>query len=167
MKNKIIILLVLLGLQSATSIFAHAPSSSRVNVSGSIALGNNEKDAKISEEIESDPHAGAVHVKKKKFGFFNKLKLKLVRLGLNVLQIEGRDDRPYHWSAITALVCGGLTLFTGLLFLPAIIFGAIGVFKTGPKKEYKGLGMSIAGLGLGLLIGALFVLYIVYITTVF
>jgi hypothetical protein len=163
MKNKIIILLVLLGLHFATSIFAHAPSSSRVNLSGSIAMGNNEKDAKISEEIESDPHAGAVHVKKKKFGFFNKLKQKLVKLAFSVIQNEGRDDRPYHWSAITAAVCGGLTLFTGLLFLPAIIFGAIGVLKTGPKKEYKGLGMAIAGLGLGLLIGALFVLYIIYL----
>ena len=158
---------MLLGLQSATSIYAHAPSSSRVNVSGSIALGNNAKDAKVSDEMDSDPNASTVVVKKKKSGLLYKLKQKLVRLGLNVLQIEGRDDRPYHWSAITALVCGGLTLFTGLLFLPAIIFGAIGIFKTGPKKEYKGLGMSIAGLGLGLLIGALFVLYIVYITTVF
>ncbi len=157
---------MLLGLQSATSIYAHAPSSFRVNLSGSIALGNNEKDAKISEEIDSDPHAGAVHVKKKKSGLLYKLKQKLVKLAFSVIQNEDRDDRPYHWSAITALVCGGLTLFTGLLFLPAIVFGAIGVFKTGPKKEYKGLGMSIAGLGLGLLIGAIFILYIVYITTV-
>jgi hypothetical protein len=167
MKNTIIILFLLLGLQSATSLYAHAPASTSINVSGSIVLENNEKDAKISEEIESDPHAGAVHVKKKKFGFFNKLKQKLVKLAFSVIQNEGRDDRPYHWSAITALVCGGLTLFTGLLFLPAIVFGAIGVFKTGPKKEYKGLGMAIAGLGLGLLIGAIFILYIIYITTVF
>jgi hypothetical protein len=167
MKNTIIILFVLLGLQFSSSIYAHAPSSSRVNVSGSIVLENNEMDSRISDEMKSDPDAGAFHKKKKKFGLFNKLKQKLVRLSLNIIQNEGRDDRPYHWSAITALVCGGLTLFTGLLFLPAIIFGAIGILKTGPKKEYKGLGMAIGGLGLGLLIGAIFILYIIYIATVF
>jgi hypothetical protein len=162
MKNTIIILFLLLGLQSATSLYAHAPASTSINVSGSIVLENNEKGSRISDEMKSDPDAGAFN-KKKKFGLFNKLKQKLVKLAFSVIQNEGRDDRPYHWSAITAAVCGGLTLFTGLLFLPAIIFGAIGVLKTGPKKEYKGLGMAIAGLGLGLLIGALFVLYIIYL----
>jgi hypothetical protein len=163
MKNIIVIIFLLLGLQSATALYAHAPSSPSINVSGSIVLENNEKGSRISDELKSDPDAGAFN-KKKKFGLFNKLKQKLVRLSLKFIQNEGRDDRPYHWSAITAFVCAGLTLFTGgLLFLPAIIFGAIGVFKTGPKKEYKGLGMSIAGLGLGLLIGALFVLYIIYL----
>jgi hypothetical protein len=166
MKNIIVIIFLLLGLQSATSLYAHAPASTSINVSGSIVLKNNEKGSRISDEMKSDPDAGAFN-KKKKFGLFNKLKQKLVRLSLKFIQNEGRDDRPYHWSAITALVCGGLTLFTGLLFLPAIVFGAIGVFKTGPKKEYKGLGMAIAGLGLGLLIGAMFILYIIYITTVF
>ena len=167
MKNTIIILFLLLGLQSATSLYAHAPASTSINVSGSIVLENNEKGSRISDELKSDPDAGTFHKKKKKNGLFNKMKQKLVRLSLKFIQNEGRDDRPYHWSAITALVCGGLTLFTGLLFLPAIVFGAIGVFKTGPKKEYKGLGMAIAGLGLGLLIGAIFILYIIYITTVF
>jgi hypothetical protein len=162
MKNTIIILFVLLGLQSATSLYAHAPASTSINVIGSIVLENNEKGSRISDEMKLDQDAGAFH-KKKKFGLFNKLKQKLVKLAFSVIQNEGRDDRPYHWSAITAAVCGGLTLFTGLLFLPAIIFGAIGVLKTGPKKEYKGLGMAIAGLGLGLLIGALFVLYIIYL----
>lgn len=166
MKNTIIIFLVLLGLHSATSIYAYAPSSSGLNMSSSIVLGNNEKGAKVSDEMDSDPKTSPVVVKKKKSGLLNKLKQKLVKLAFSVIQNEGRDDRPYHWSAITALVCGGLTLFTGLLFLPAIVFGAIGVFKTGPQKEYKGLGMAIAGLGLGLLIGAIFILYIVYITTV-
>jgi hypothetical protein len=163
MKNTIIILFLLLGLQYATSLYAHAPASPSINVSGSIVLENNEKGSRISDELKSDPDAGTFHKKKKKNGLFNKLKQKLVKLAFSVIQNEGRDDRPYHWSAITAAVCGGLTLFTGLLFLPAIIFGAIGVLKTGPKKEYKGLGMAIAGLGLGLLIGALFVLYIIYL----
>jgi hypothetical protein len=162
MKNIIVIIFLLLGLQSATALYAHAPSSPSINVSGSIVLENNEKGSRISDELKSDPDAGAFN-KKKKFGLFNKLKQKLVKLAFSVIQNEGRDDRPYHWSAITAAVCGGLTLFTGLLFLPAIIFGAIGVLKTGPKKEYKGLGMAIAGLGLGLLIGSLFVLYIIYL----
>ena len=166
MKNKIIILFMLLGLQSATSLFAYVPSSPKMNISGNVVLRNDERGSKISDEKKNDPHAPAVKVKKK-FGLLNKLKQKLVKLGINIIQNEGKDDRPYHWSAITALVCGGLTLFTGLLFLPAIIFGAIGVFKTGPKKEYKGLGMALAGLGLGLLIGAIFILYIIYIATVF
>lgn len=165
MKNKIIILLVLVGLQSLTSVFAYAPTPSMVDMSSSFVNENNEKDAKISDEIMPNTHDRALHVKKKKYGLLNKLKQKLVRLGLSILQNEGNDDRPYHWSAITALVCGGLTIFTGLLFLPAIVFGVIGVFKTGPKKEYKGLGMALAGLGLGILIGALFILYIFYITT--
>lgn len=157
---------MLLGLQSATSLFAYVPSSPKMNISGNVVLRNDERGSKISDEKKNDPHAPAVKVKKK-FGLLNKLKQKLVKLGINIIQNEGKDDRPYHWSAITALVCGGLTLFTGLLFLPAIIFGAIGVFKTGPKKEYKGLGMALAGLGLGLLIGAIFILYIIYIATVF
>jgi len=150
MKNSIIIILLLLGLQSTNALFAYAPVSSRNIVSEGISLQHKQ--------------TGTLKIKVKKNGLFYKLKQKLVRLGLKLIQNEGKDDRPFHWSAITALVCGALTLFTGLLFLPAIIFGAIGVFKTGPKKEYKGLGMSIAGLGLGLLIGALFILYIFYIT---
>lgn len=151
---------MLLGTQSATSIYAYTPSSSRVNVSVSVVIGNNENGANISDEMDTEPHAGVVHVKKKKFGFFNKLKQKLVNLALKVNQIEGKDDRPYHWSAITAAVCGGLTIFTLVLCLPAIIFGVIGVLKTGPKKEYKGLGMAIAALGIGLLFLALLILYI-------
>jgi hypothetical protein len=166
MKNIITIIFLLLGLQSATSLYAHAPATPSINLSGSMVLENDEKSPKIADEMKNEHHAPAVRVKKK-FGLLNKLKQKLVKLGINIIQNDGKDDRPYHWSAITALVCGGLTLFTGLLFLPAIIFGAIGVFKTGPKKEYKGLGMALAGLGLGLLIGAIFILYIIYIATVF
>jgi hypothetical protein len=81
---------------------------------------------------------------------------------LKLIQNEGKDDRPFHWSAITALVCGALTLVSAFLFLPAIVFGAIGIAKTGPNKQYKGLGMSIAGLGLGALIGLIFfILYFI------
>jgi len=166
MKNIITIIFLLLGLQSATSLYAHAPATPSINLSGSMVLENDEKSPKIADEMKNEPHAPAVRVKKK-FGLLNKLKQKLVKLGINIIQNDGKDDRPYHWSAITALVCGGLTLFTGLLFLPAIVFGVIGIFKTGPKKEYKGLGMALAGLGLGLLIGAIFILYIIYIATVF
>lgn len=64
-------------------------------------------------------------------------------LGLN-------DDRSFHWANITALACGVLG-FLYITFILAIVFGAIGMSASGEGKAYKGRGMGIAGLVLGIL----------------
>lgn len=155
-------LIFLIGIQASPSLFAHVPRETThfrtIQTDKKIFRHNVQRDEEV-QKVQS------TSVNRIKSGFGSRLKNKLIRLAMKLAKGKGVDDRPYHWSAITALVCGGLTLFTGLLFLPAIIFGAIGVLKTGPKKEYKGLGMAIAGLGLGLLIGALFILYIIYLAS--
>jgi hypothetical protein len=61
----------------------------------------------------------------------------------------GSKNRSFHWSSIVALCCGCVAFFTGFLGIPAIVFGAIGLAKTGPNKKFKGLGFSIAGLAIG------------------
>ncbi|MEY4703609.1 MAG: hypothetical protein RIR96_1506, partial [Bacteroidota bacterium] len=57
MKNLIIIIFLLLGLQSATSIYAYAPASQCINVRGSVFLENNEKGSSISDEMKPEPDA--------------------------------------------------------------------------------------------------------------
>lgn len=50
-----------------------------------------------------------------------------------------------------AFGCGIATLLLLFFALPALVFGIIGIIKAGPNKEYRGLGLAIAGLFLGLI----------------
>lgn len=100
----------------------------------------------------------------KKMSFYQKISLKLAQLkvkrqlnkgkvfDMNSLAKSGDGDtRKFHWSSIVALCCGVIAFFVGYTGVPAIVFGAIGISKTGPNKKYKGLGFSIAGLAVGAL----------------
>ncbi len=59
------------------------------------------------------------------------------------------------WEGIVALVCGILGVFTGILAIPAIIFGAIGM-KRG--KQHRGLAR--AGFILGVVVVGIVLLFL-------
>ena len=65
-------------------------------------------------------------------------------------QLAETDNRKIHWASIVAICCGGLAFLTGFFSIPAIIFGGIGLSKSGPGKEYKGRGLAIAGMVTGI-----------------
>ncbi len=98
--------------------------------------------------------------KKTRISLIQKIKFKLIKRFVKIKDEEGKDERKFHWASVAALICGVLTLISGITFLPAIVFGVIGIIKSGPNKKYKGLGMAIVGLGLGLLIVLIFALYL-------
>jgi hypothetical protein len=95
----------------------------------------------------------------KKMNFFQKVSLrqtqKKVKKNPDFLKkvnysfFSGKDDRKFHWSAWLAFAFGLATLLLLFFSIPAIVFGIIGLTKTGPNKEYKGLGLSITGIALG------------------
>lgn len=74
----------------------------------------------------------------------------------------GKDTRKVHWTNIVSFA-SGLLVFTGMFLfsIPAIIFGIIGIIKSGKRKKFKGQGWAIAGLGLGLLVVALLIAVII------
>jgi len=73
------------------------------------------------------------------------------------------DERTVHWAAIVGLSAGVLAWFVaGLLFsICAIVFSAIALSKIGKESEtYKGKGMAIAGLVLGILALLIMAIYV-------
>ena len=52
--------------------------------------------------------------------------------------------------AVASLVCGIVGLLINFLSIPAIVLGAIGIAQTGKNSKYKGRGMAVAGLVLGI-----------------
>lgn len=87
---------------------------------------------------------------------------------VSILHLSAPDgkhhDRPRDtsgWEGIVALCCGILGLFTGIMAIPAIIFGALGLAR-GKKNQ----GMAIAGLVLGILVLLIVALFIVAIASV-
>lgn len=65
--------------------------------------------------------------------------------------------------ATAALVLGLAGLFFGILAVPAIVFGAIGISHTGKDPSLKGRGMAIAGLVLGIMEIVLIIIFVVLI----
>lgn len=102
-------------------------------------------------------------LEKKKKSFFKKQKHK------------DDDARPFHWANIVGLVTGVLGLIVvflsgggGLLLgLLGLIFGAIGMKRSGETKEYRGWGMGLTGLIAGILILVLFLLLILFLAALF
>lgn len=81
----------------------------------------------------------------------------------NMTTPEGRET---HWAAIVGLVTGILSLFvfTLLLSICAIVFSAIALSKINQEPEvYKGKGMAIAGLVLGIVALLIVAVYIGYV----
>ena len=69
----------------------------------------------------------------------------------SLVQLAEADNRKMHWANIVALCCGGVAFLTGFFSVPAVVFGAIGLSKSGPTKQFKGRGFAIAGMAAGIL----------------
>ena len=63
---------------------------------------------------------------------------------------ENITTKGTNGFAITALILGIISLLLSPLSILAIIFGGVGIGQTGPNSNYKGRGMAIAGLVLGI-----------------
>jgi hypothetical protein len=74
--------------------------------------------------------------------------------------------RPTNGLAIAALVCGAAQFVTGITFIPAIICGHLArrqIRRTGEQGD----GMALAGLILGYVGGAIFIVVLLTIGLVF
>ena len=70
-----------------------------------------------------------------------------------------QNDRPVHWCSIASI----LMVFLGFAgILPAIIFGIIGMIKSGEGKRFRGKGWAIAGFTFGIL-GLLMALLLLFL----
>lgn len=70
--------------------------------------------------------------------------------------------------AIAALIMGILAFLTfGPLAILAIIFGGIGLSQTGKDPTLKGRGMAVAGLVLGIIAGAFWIIAMIVWSSVF
>ena len=68
--------------------------------------------------------------------------------------------------AITALVLGIISIFLNPLAILAIIFGAVGIAQTS-RPEVKGRGMAVAGLVIGIVVAAVWIILIVLFSAAF
>jgi hypothetical protein len=68
-------------------------------------------------------------------------------------KIEGEPHRPQHWSSFLSTLLGVGGLFIGgiPLGLTAIIFGLIGMSKSGKNKKFSGEGLAIFGFIVGII----------------
>ena len=60
-----------------------------------------------------------------------------------------KPARKHSLWAIASLVCGVVGLFTGVVAIPAVVFGHIAKKELSGNTELSGVGMAIAGLILG------------------
>jgi hypothetical protein len=70
--------------------------------------------------------------------------------------VEGGDNRTTHWASLVSMITGILGWLAVLnggvsILVLAVVFGAIGLSKSGPNKEFKGGGMATVGFTLGLI----------------
>jgi len=92
--------------------------------------------------------------KGKKLNFTEKLAAKILVKRLN--KTTSSQKKPIHPDSKKAFLLGllaYLTMFIGIGFILsifAIIFGIRAIRKTGKKKEFRGRGLAIVGLILGL-----------------
>lgn len=71
-------------------------------------------------------------------------------------KLTDTDDRKIHWSSIASIILAGAVVlsllapaFAIIPAVPAVIFGFMGMKKSGPNKEYKGRGLAVTGLLIG------------------
>jgi hypothetical protein len=74
-----------------------------------------------------------------------------------------QEKRPVHWANIVSIASAVGALFIPFAFLAAIVFGIIGITKSGSNKDFSGQGWGLAGLITGSLI---LLLYIVVVAIV-
>jgi hypothetical protein len=63
--------------------------------------------------------------------------------------------------AVASLVLGIVGVFINPLSILAIIFGAIAMSQTGRNPNLKGRGMAVAGLVLGIVVAAFWIIIII------
>jgi hypothetical protein len=83
---------------------------------------------------------------------------------------EVGDNRTTHWTSWASMTTGFLGWLTmgfggAFILLFAVVFGAIGLSKSGPNKEFKGGGMATIGFTLGLLFMAFMALIVPFINS--
>ncbi len=69
--------------------------------------------------------------------------------------------------AVASLVLGIIGLLINLLGVLAIIFGAISLGQINREPELKGKGMAIAGLVLGIIVVVIWILFLVFASSMF
>lgn len=77
----------------------------------------------------------------------------------------GPPSAPTNGMAIASLVCGVLGLAVGITFIPAIICGHSSIKQIKQTGE-GGRGLAVAGLVLGYLVFALFLLLVVALVVI-
>jgi hypothetical protein len=71
-------------------------------------------------------------------------------------KLTDTDNRKIHWSSIASIIFAGAVVlsllapaFAIIPAVPAVIFGFMGMKKSGTNKEYKGRGLAVTGLLIG------------------
>ncbi len=141
-------------------------------IKGSITE-NSEKDA-YSEELEA---SNEKLVSKQKIknnnkvtpNYFTGFDFIKARKVLRKSDLKPNDDGlRFHWAAITGFVLGILSVVIVYLAIPAIVFSAIALSKIKQNPEtYKGKGLALAGLIIGLTLTLLAILAIIFVILIF
>ena len=159
MRNVIFILLLSLGMNTRGELI-YIPTTSIVNPASSIASPADRLMDVDLATFKSMDRATFESITGQKMSIeqrirFNRMKRKVDKNPSSfdsqiLAQLAETDNRKIHWASIVAICCGGLAFLTGFFSIPAIIFGGIGLSKSGPGKEYKGRGLAIAGMVTGI-----------------
>lgn len=127
--------------------------------------------------IVAMPASAPVEVAKSKQGFKERIMTKVLEKKIAKAQRTGKaDDRKTHWGNIAGFATGIAALIdlfvfgTGLVLvfaICAIVFGAIGMKKSGEGKEYAGKGLGIAGFITGIVAAAMMFMALLVIASLF
>ena len=153
---------------NAKKIVAEETQKTKGNV-----IENTEKEA-YSEELEA---SNEKLVSKQKFknnnkvtpNYFTGFDFIKARKVLRKSDLKPNDDGlRFHWAAITGFVLGILSVVIIYLAIPAIVFSAIALSKIKQNPEtYKGKGLALAGLIIGLTLTLLAILAIIFVILIF
>lgn len=88
------------------------------------------------------------------------------KCGTALTQTAAVPQRPLETArnsglAVASLVLGIIGIFINFLSILAIIFGAIAMSQTGRNPNLKGRGMAVAGLVLGIVVAAFWIIIII------
>ncbi len=94
------------------------------------------------------------------------------KCGAALTQTASVPQRPLETArtsglAIASLVLGIVGIFINFLSILAIIFGAIAMGQTGRNPNLKGRGMAVAGLVLGIIVAAFWIIIIIFVGSAF
>jgi uncharacterized membrane protein YvbJ len=94
------------------------------------------------------------------------------KCGAALTQTASVSQRPLETArtsglAIASLVLGLVGFLINPLSILAIIFGAVAMSQTGRNHNLKGRGMAIAGLVLGIIVAAFWIIIVIVAGSVF